>query len=226
MTNKKPERETRPLEQRLDAIVNPKATILEDTIDQKYYYREFDDEEQRRYWIDTAQVVAYWRQSSPACLYHGERLAEKYEETLAKAKSKIESGQLEGRIIEEVYVPEGRPNNLTFTNTDGEVISGTVMRPLLYVPIKITDAVRASAEKSGSPKAYAFSEKIERAFGVYYTAAYWLTLPLVMAVAMIVKPKMNRSQKVYEKLQKYRHEVYELIPNEMVFRNRTEETIE
>ncbi|MBI1968416.1 hypothetical protein HYS49_00755 [Candidatus Woesearchaeota archaeon] len=213
------------LAERLDTIVNPKATVLEDTMNKKYFYREFDDKEQRRYWIDTPQVVAYWRQHSPARLYDVERLAEKYEKTLAKAKSKIESGRLEGRIIEEVYIPEGKPN-LTFTNTDGEVVSRYFALPLLYVPMKIADAVRASAEKNGSPKAYAFSEKIERAWGVCSVAAYWLTLPLVMAVAIAVKPKRSQSQKMYEKLQKYRHEIYELIPDKMVFGDRTEETIE
>jgi len=201
--SKKPENTTKTLEQRLDIIMNPKGVIFTDFLEGKYCYnhRKLDDKEWREHCVDTANVVAYLSEHNPTCLYDLEKLAEKYERTLTKAKSRIEAGWLEGKIIDGVYVPEGNPLG-HFMMTGYNPFPG----PLTLLGDKIVGA-RESAQKKGNRAATAFYETVEKTVFLCAYGVYFLTLPLMTALAAATKTRPNRSQRMYEKLEKYRKEI-------------------
>ena len=218
MTNKKPERETRPLEQRLDAIMNRSGWVWPEPQEGNYDYRRFEAEEMDRYRIDTAAIIAYCRQHEPARLYDLEKQAGKYERALEKIKREVDEGQLAGKVIGDVYIPEGNPEKLYRPDTD-LARWGMCSYPFIAFPLGIASLVDSWAQKNKSPEAHKVNEVVQKMCVPFHYGGLAFGFPFAVMVSLgLAMGKIpNASQRAYEKIENCRHKIFKLVPDELLF---------
>jgi len=207
------------LAQRLDTVINTSGVAMAFGRDSKYEFISNTDDDGSRITVDALAAVKSI-QESPAKLYGLERNLRRYEHTYQDIKKRVEAGRLEGKLVEGVYVPEGK----RMKNFNGSNILELVAMSFAMIGYGIYFPFEKMSEKSKNPfvhKVKSIVENVASPFvGLGYVVGYAVALPAAVIMNSIVNPlRAGSSIRAYEKLENRRQKIVKMVPEDIFYKS-------